>query len=702
MDKPTFEDWQKVNPEKDIYQYYFEFSEAKNEKEESEYSKYFIDNHQPEDKNSPSFIAQRGAWKEWLNKNPDKKIEDYYILIYKNSVQKVEQQPDEIEHGKIKIPPFSNEFMCLNCGHLDIGTYCSICGKEIKIYVDDIEEALIKRLKSCGYITINNWKDSFEIWQSPSLYYKYAFDEYLGHHATVLCKINESTNGNRVELIIISNANKTTFEQIKKTIEKQYLEIKQNIDEINEINTKKRSTEALDYLEHLKVRSILIGTQNSNKTKMNKVKWSIVTKTGILGFSLLNQFNFSGTSIASKFNLSITWDQIFVSNDTFRIQSAVNQPYDLVKHQVEIITKQVKENTTTLTKAQNQNVIIGTAYSIVEEFIEYFKILYQYIKNPHYYSELVTSTKFIPASKVIKLYLIGLVCSIAIPSLLTGGYLNAGNLTLFSGLPPFVSDVAELSFEIVILSIVAGCIHLIARIRGRKGNYGSMLLGMIFMKAFLQLFERPYNYLTGVPLLNLLHGNVEVYTKIVDKYLAVLVYLIIAYFLYPLSHSVYKASRRVTYAGWAVGYIFIIAIGSFSAGDFLLSPTFQSKQRYQSLLHQEKGAIEVYKNEVIPFIEIGDKTGDYSRALEGLDKCEHLFEPLTQKCAEISKETKKWYPENKHLLEYGNAQCEYFEARLQFFFTLEDYLNGKAESEVMQEASHTFQEKMEHFNQISQ
>src|SRR6185436_18468869 len=99
--------------------------------------------------------------------------------------------------------------------------------------------------------------------------------------------------------------------------------------------------------------------------------------------------------------------------------------------------------------------------------------------------------------KIAVLYVIGISLSVLLPTVLTLGAVRFEDLQTFPNLPPVLDNVIQLVFDLVIVVLQAGCIYVVLRAYGRKGSFGKLILGLVFVAAFYQLVDRPLGYLRG-------------------------------------------------------------------------------------------------------------------------------------------------------------------------------------------------------------
>ncbi|SEW13087.1 hypothetical protein [Chitinophaga arvensicola] len=455
------------------------------------------------------------------------------------------------------ITPFSELYLCPHCDNLDMGIFCSSCGKTLKIEFPNIENELIRRYMKFGFIRLEEWID-----QHLSVAGNYHLNILNIDKGTVLVKEHPPNNGLSLELIILFYKDRTDQNYLRNIYNNFILKANEFILRNNRLKRKQRSGKSQFYIEKLDIRAFLIKEPLTDERDTDKyfLKRVIPTKTAS-GAGEIIKFLFAPNLIKSTFNLRVTLDISVISLASAKLNANSTKPFDIVRHQAEIIAKQTL--TQTITRGPSPNRSLAIIISIVEGFRDYFKILIQYIKNPYYFAELVSTAKIITPSKVIGLYFIGLTCSITIPWIISGGYLTPSNLSIFSNLPPFLSDVAELGLELLRISIICLILHGVIRLFGRKGSFTSLFLCYLFYESFMQLLERPARYLTGPLLLNWLNNNFHAqYTiqSIAFSFLS----LIAAYFLFPILFSVYKASKAVT----SIAFLFVLAFFGFWAGFF--------------------------------------------------------------------------------------------------------------------------------------
>ncbi|MGZ4990188.1 MAG: hypothetical protein ACXV8S_05440 [Methylobacter sp.] len=584
------------------------------------------------------------------------------------------------------LPPFSKEYVCPHCGFLDLGLFCSACAGSLKIPIEDIQNQLQRRLTLVGYLPYSAWKNQYDI-----IARDYVTDAYvISSNSLYMCNLQK--NGYALEMIFIANSDTVTQDMEIDRINEYVTALDGEIVRRNSLPIRDRSKNASDYVESITIRCINIKRNSGAETQFSNKK-KIETKTG----TRFGLFSSSNAGLAQKFFLNIKWEKIDICIDALSIKAENKKMFDLVKHQAQLVLKQTQAQSP-LNEQINRshpNQLLEVFHNLTEDFVNYFKIFFQYIQYPYYFSTLVAQRKIIKPSYVIKLYLIGLVCSVSIPYLLTKGYLNTNNLTLFSDLPPFLDEIAELLTYTVLYFFMAVIIHVVVRIMKYQGSLLSLFIGLIFMQAFLQLIDRSYDYLTGSPLLNLLGGNTKLYQDINFKFLSKLYFLVYAYFFFPMMSAVYKASTTISVVAISIAGTLVIVISSFATGDFIYSASALNKERIQQLLNNEKQIVDIYKNEFIPKLEFAEKSGDYSKALSSLKKCEELFSPIVKKCDQIKLEVDKNNHSDAELNTYTIAACDYFHAREDLFLSIESVYNGSKKSFSNEQA--VFDEKMNIF-----
>lgn len=651
---------------------------------------------------------------EWLEKNPGKGINDYNLIfgieqpdvanayhemieeeigeqkiVFKERLENGYHELIEEEIGKQKnvfkettetplIPPFSNDFLCPKCGFLDNGAFCSSCGNEIQISRFETKKFLCKRLIKLGFEDFSIWKEKENL-----IAEKYQLNDFILLGGTLLCKGHPSNNGLSLELLFVIQDDTVSDTEIKEKIETYSGKIEKLIKEANKLPRKKRSSKPEEYLGQLSLRIARIRDSSIQKNGEGsyKGKTKIWAKTGG-GELFLRSYNNGTIPIIYKFKFQ--WEFLEININNTSVHSESNLMFDLLKHQAKIVAKQTHASKESFIEEKKTNVFYNAIYSIIESFVEYFKILFQYVKNPHYVTELVIKKKYISLGKILNLYLVGLVCSVTIPSILSNGYLNTNNLTSFGDLPPFISEIAELLTEILISFLLAIFIHITLKITKHKGSLFSLLIGLLFMKAFIQLFERPYDYLTHIPLLNAIGGDIKAYTNILDRF-APVYFLAYIYFLFPLMYVVYRASRRMTSIAFLIAGILMLVIASIASGDFIFSPSQLTKERFDNLSSQEQQVMEIYKSKVVPNIKLGSKTGNYSKAIAGIEKCKKSLNPIITGCETINRQVKQSFTETDKLVLYSDKQCQYFQAKYDFFILYAQYLQKNITVEELEE-----------------
>lgn len=436
----------------------------------------------------------------------------------------------------LQLDAFSDLFICPHCDALDSGKYCSNCGESLGIPLDSVSGELTKRYKYIGFSYFHEWlAANAEI----AAYHGLASLDTLP--CTVLCRERLHGSGLRLELIMIIDGD-AAVNSINQSLDVYFDNIRSAIGTKNQLPRKDRSKAYQHYLEKITIREIVIKNSDglSQEYKNFSRKTRIRTKTGTVGGNF-KRMVLSDHFLKSTFYLRIQTDISIFNFHTGEYHPYSKKLYDIVDHQAEVVARQTKINPFQVPKRSN-NWFLQLLLTLSESFRDYFKMFFQYFKNPDYFSDLVASKKVIPFGRIAGLYFTGLICSITIPWILTGGYLNSGNLSSFSNLPPFISDLAELVLELVSGFILCVLLHAIFRLYKRRGSLSSLLLCYLFLQAFLQLVNRPLEYLTG-PLLSRLvdyDSRLQYPIKVVVFSLFSFISL---YFLYPILFSIYRATR---------------------------------------------------------------------------------------------------------------------------------------------------------------
>lgn len=477
----------------------------------------------------------------------------------------------------LHLDPFSEQYICPYCDWLDTGRFCSNCGRELLISRDDLAFELAKRLMIFGFRPFAEW-----IAENQELAEIHDFASLLINNGQVLCKEDQPSNGLRLQLVFIIDQD-SGGEQYLTDFIGEYIRIRAlHIGKVNGMLRHQRPKSWKYYLESLNFRGYIIkGVPAAENIGQSLQKRRIRIRTGVWA-GLLKKLALLPHIIRSSFHLKVRTDIAILNYQNGVLYSASRAVYDIPKHQAKVIAAQSREHDAAAIP-KHTHPFLEVLYAVFDSFRDYFKILVQYFQNPSYFPDLIAMRNVIPLKKILALYFTGLICSVTLPWLLTGGYLNSSKLSLFSNLPPFLADLAELGTDMLGIAIVCLLLHIIMRVFGRKGKLSTLLLCFLFYYSFIQIPQRTLRYFTGPWLLKRLNFDYHLQLFIQAFVLGALGILTI-YFVFPIVYSVYRAKRAV------IGVAFLI-IG-FIVG-FTVSIVFTGL----TIFHQAKFGAEVdYRN----------------------------------------------------------------------------------------------------------
>jgi len=590
------------------------------------------------------------------------------------------------------LAPFSKDFVCSNCDFLDRGNFCSNCGEKLTVPISGLSTALASRLEKLGYDSFDSWK-----LRESTLNEKYNLEILISSMPNVYCKSALSGKGIKLELVIPLDDEKESDDEWKEKLLTYFEVVKSKISEQNKRRRKERSKKAEHFIGEMNIRIVRIRDASAIRKTKDKHgrKRKTKTKTGVSSRIFLISKGYR--TLPSSFDFVLKWDflELCTKRNTVNVDKKV--PYDLLRHQLQVLTEQCDPNH--IFESKNDNILKSTFNAIAGSFVEYFQLLYQYIKRPYYISELVVRGDHFSLGKIINLFFVGLICSTVIPNLITGGYLNTDNLTMFGELPPFLSDLAELTFDFIVLFFIGVTMHVILRLARYKGSFWSLLIGLLFIKCFMQLVDRPYDYLIRAPMHELVSSNYFLY-KSLFNIVVIIYFFIYAYFLIPMVQAIYKASRTMSVVAYSSFGVILAFFYYFSFGAMPFSKSDIIQDRFDQLFTMEEEALNIYNDDVVPSIKIGDRTGDYEEATKSLEECLTIFQVIIAKCDTLNQEIYKNFPYVSKERSFSESQCNYFSARSWYWSTLKSYLKGEATEEDLQKMEEYFLNRFDRLEEI--
>lgn len=572
--------------------------------------------------------------------------------------------------------PFDEGFICAHCGYLDKGKYCSECSQSLLIDDEEVQKSLVDRLITFGYKSFDHF-----LQEDAEGVRNYDFSDFFIDDLDTLYFLTEGVNGLRINFVLIGPGTLLSPEFINYLSTKVTSKINVINEHINGLNRKERPKEYTEYLEKIDIHYVPItyvgSTYHGKATHIKDHTSNVKTSVGFTFFS-----NGYGLSRVGKIPLKITVETIVIDLGKRAVETNKSKFYNLLLHNASVILSQTIKSSIAQKPEKDRGFLGKLVFFIFESFIDYFRTLIQFFKSPYFFADLIINKRCIPFTRIINYYLVGLACSVSIPILLTGGYISSDKLTLFSDLPPFVGDMAELSVSVFILFIQVAIMHLVFRIFKHKGNLTYFFLGMLFVQAFFQLIDRPYEYFIGVPLSNLMFD-----LGAGPQYARTLGYINSAYMLvyfilyYPIVRTAYKVTPTFAVTAYSVPAVFFLGLQFLATKDIPFTNQTIAKNSFHSIMDTESTFNDHFTGNLTPLLQLGDNTGNYKQALEKIPEIKQEMLQLTTRCHEYNE---------KHQTPYTLGVCTYFQSKYTYIVALERGMKG----EITFDSVNTYAEKV--------
>ncbi len=437
--------------------------------------------------------------------------------------------------NEITFEPYSKVFLCKKCRFPGQDKYCGNCGTLIQIDISEAKVELYERLLKLDYHKLDDWSSS-----NAELFQNYFFEEWKNLNQAILIKSHLFQYTYMIDLVVIDDEG--IEEKVKNVIHIQNWRLSNQGNIQNSLVRKERM---IDKSFILNITYVKIG-DFENLIKF-KGRYRKVIKTK---FRVFNKG-------AEPFIISyITqWRKTLLNTNSIIYEK--KKIYDLVNHQCKIISYQLAGHF----PSKKDIFLINVLFILFESITEYFNYLIKFFLYPTLYIKLIKNGT-LTYTKIINLYMVGLLLSVLIPLLLSGGNSSIKKMLYFNEWLPFFSDIAEFLLETSSILIITFFIQLFAFWDKKKGSFLKMFFCIIFFKGFTQIFDRIYFYSMNVPFLNLsfkllpLHGNTEYYSHILQ--ILRLPFLIYTFYIYKMIKQIYNSELAII--GWFLACILLLFI----------------------------------------------------------------------------------------------------------------------------------------------
>ena len=568
------------------------------------------------------------------------------------------------------LQPFAESFICPNCSYLDAGKFCSECSESLLTDDNQISITLVNRLLSLGYKHFSSF-----VAEEAEGVRNYDFSDFNIEGIGLVYFLAQGVQGLRIELILIGN-DSVMSPQFLKNLSESFT---RKIDILNDYNTslkkEERPKEYTEYIERIELKYIVITDNSStyNAKEFNLKNCTVAVKTG-LGF-WKGSSSYDGLSRRTQFSLAITFEVITLDVKLRLASTNKSKLFNVILYNASVALYQTHTSFNDKKTERKRPFALIFFFFIFESFIDYFRTFIQFLKSPYFFAELIINKKCIPLTKIVNYYLVGLVCSVTIPILLSGGYITSDNLTLFSNLPPFIGDMAELGAEVLILYVQVLLMHFVFKLFKHRGNLQYFFMGMLFIKAFFQMIDRPYDYFVGVPLSSFMFD-----IDAAQQYARVVGYLgnfyMIFYFIvyYPVVRTAYKVTPRLAITAFSVPAILFLIMQSLITQEIPFTKLAIAKSTFHDIMDDETKINEKFNSKLLPALKTGDKTGDYKEALASLPEIQKDMQVLTTNCDEYN---------TKHKTPFTTIVGDYYTVKYTYFMALEQALQGNISSDSL-------------------
>ena len=328
---------------------------------------------------------------------------------------------------------------------------------------------------------------------------------------------------------------------------------------------------------------------------------------------------------------------------------------------------------------------------LIGDVVDYFKLLLSFVFNRYPFADLIVNRDFFSIERALWLYVIGIAVSILIPMIVSLGRITPKDLYLFefiANLPPIISDLTELILQLIMILGIAVFLHVGFMLSGKRGQFWKILLSLIIINAFFQLFDRPFNIFSLFMFEHFEESRSIL--SVLDK----IRWIFLGFFLCPFTYYNYKAAPKTTAKVYGIA-MFLTAALIVSAGvaiqqeeffqEFSSVETTFTQQEENitqeiALIKEEQLALEKrYNEQFVPLLEDGDQKGDYHEASIQLQEIIEQAGVIEQRLIVL-----KGDAENTRFESFIMAWEQFAASRKLMFEMLNEVMKGEATIEDLQ------------------